>query len=74
MADDLLQAKHLKHVRKNLTLFLLHLPIEQEQTSVKALLIMLDHFYEHPEDYIELIKDYYDYKRSQTETINYGKR
>ncbi len=61
----------LMHVRKNLTYLLLNLPIDKEQTSVKALLLILDHFHEYPEDYLELVNAYHDHKRTQTEETNH---
>ena len=43
------------HTRRNLTSVLLHLPIDLSETSIKSLIVMLDHFADYPEDYLELV-------------------
>ena len=43
--------------RKALRGVLLHIDIEPGQTNVDTLLALLDHFYEYPEDYKEIIHD-----------------
>ena len=51
------QVVRLRNVRRNLTAVLLNLPINTRETTVAALLGMLDHFSEHPNEYIELKHD-----------------
>jgi hypothetical protein len=43
--------------RRSLRGVLLHIDIEPALTTVDTLLTMLDHFYEYPEDYKEIIYD-----------------
>ncbi len=43
--------------RRSLRGVLLHIDIEPGQTNVDTLLTMLDHFYEYPDDYREIIYD-----------------
>jgi len=45
----------LKNLRRNLTGVLLNLPVNTTETSVAALIAMLDHFAEHPDEYYELL-------------------
>ena len=45
----------LRNLRRNLTGVLLNLPINTTETSVAALIAMLDHFAEHPDEYYELL-------------------
>ena len=47
----------LRNARRNLTAVLLNLPINPSETTVATLLTMLDHFSDHPEEYIELTHD-----------------
>jgi hypothetical protein len=47
----------LRNARRNLTAVLLNLPINPSETTVATLLTMLDHFSDHPEEYIELAND-----------------
>ena len=51
------QVVRLRNVRRNLTAVLLNLPINTRETTVAALLGMLDHFSEYPNQYIELTHD-----------------
>ena len=51
------QVVRLRNVRRNLTAVLLNLPINTRETTVVALIEILDHFSEYPNDYIELIHD-----------------
>ena len=43
--------------RKALRGVLLHIDIEPGATTVDTLITMLDHFYEYPDDYKEIIHD-----------------
>ena len=43
--------------RRSLRSVLLHLDIDPGQTNVDTLLALLDHFYEYPDDYKEIIHD-----------------
>ena len=45
----------LRNLRRNLTGVLLNLPINTTETSVAALIAMLDHFAENPDEYYELL-------------------
>jgi len=45
----------LKNLRRNLTGVLLNLPINTTEISVAALIAMLDHFAENPDQYYELL-------------------
>jgi len=45
----------LRTARTYLTSVLLNLPIITTETSVASLLGLLDHYSEHPEDYLEMI-------------------
>ena len=45
----------LRNLRRNLTGVLLNLPINTNETSVTALIVMLDHFAENPDEYYELL-------------------
>ena len=45
----------LRAARRYLTTVMMNLPIEAKDTSVATLLVMLDHFCDHPEQYKELI-------------------
>lgn len=45
----------LKNLRRNLTGVLLSLPIDTTETTVAALISMLDHFAENPDEYYELL-------------------
>ena len=47
----------LRNTRRNLTAVLLNLPINPSETTVATLLTMLDHFGDHPDEYIELAND-----------------
>ncbi len=47
----------LRNTRRNLTAVLLNLPINPSETTVATLLTMLDHFSDHPDEYIELTHD-----------------
>ncbi len=47
----------LRNTRRNLTAVLLNLPINPSETTVATLLTMLDHFSDHPDEYIELTND-----------------
>jgi hypothetical protein len=43
--------------RRSLRGVLLHIDIEPGATTVDTLITLLDHFYEYPEDYKEIIHD-----------------
>ena len=43
--------------RRSIRGVLLHIDFEPGETTVDTLLAMLDHFYEYPDDYKELIYD-----------------
>ena len=47
----------LKTARTYLTTVLLNLPIITTETSVASLLGLLEHYAEHPDEYLELIKN-----------------
>jgi len=48
----------LRAARRYLTTVLLNLPIQATDTSVATLLVMLDHFCDHPSDYKDLSNEY----------------
>jgi hypothetical protein len=43
--------------RRALRAVLLHIDIDPGQTNVDTLLELIDHFYEYPEDYREILHD-----------------
>jgi hypothetical protein len=43
--------------RRSLRGVLLHIDLEPAETTVDTLLTMLDHFYEYPDEYKEIIYD-----------------
>jgi cytochrome P450 len=45
---------HLKTARRYLTSVLLNLPVNTSETTVATLLVMLDHFADHPDEYQQL--------------------
>ena len=45
----------LRATRRYLTSFLLNVDLDVRQCTVSTLLTMLDHFAEHPDDYLEMI-------------------
>lgn len=47
----------LRTARTYLTSVLLNLPILTNETSVSSLLGLLDHLAEHPDEYLEMIKE-----------------
>ena len=51
------QVAQLATTRRYLTAFLVNLPIITTETSVAALVSLLDYFQEHPDKYLELIND-----------------
>ena len=48
---------HLSMARRSLRAVLLHIDLEPGQTNVDTLLALLDHFYEYPDEYKEIIHD-----------------
>lgn len=48
---------HLRAARRYITSVMLNLPLQATETSVSTLIVMLDHFSEYPDEYLELIND-----------------
>ena len=45
---------HLRATRRYLTSFLLNVNLNTQECTIGTLLTMLDHFAEHPDDYLEM--------------------
>ena len=56
MLNPLEATARLQLARRTLTSVLINLPINTTETSVATLLVMLDHFIEHPNEYHELLR------------------
>ena len=48
---------HLRAARRYITSVMLNLPLQASETSIATLLVMLDHFSEYPDEYLELLND-----------------
>lgn len=55
---------HLQAARRYLTSVLLNLPINPTETTISTLLVMLDHFVENPEEYLDLTNDHTNSRES----------
>ena len=47
----------LRNVRRNLSSVLINLPIDTRHTSIATLMELLEYFSEHPDKYMEMIRE-----------------